>query len=51
MNATNDTQSEQTARWNGAAGRAWVDAQQVLDRLFTPFEDLLVDAVRTASAR
>jgi SAM-dependent methyltransferase len=51
MNATNDTQIEQTARWNGAAGRAWVDAQQVLDRLFTPFEDLLVDAVRTASAR
>ena len=51
MNAPDDTQSEQTALWNGPAGRAWVDAQHVLDRLFTPFEDLLVEAVRAASAR
>ena len=50
MNTT-DSASEQTALWNGAAGRAWVDAQQVLDRLFTPFEDLLVAAVRSASPR
>ena len=45
MNTTHETASEQTALWNGAAGRAWVDAQEVLDRLFTPFEDLLVAAV------
>jgi SAM-dependent methyltransferase len=51
MNTTDDTQREQTALWNGAAGRAWVDAQDVLDRLFTPFETVLVDAVRAASAR
>jgi SAM-dependent methyltransferase len=51
MNTTHDTASEQTALWNGAAGRAWVEAQQVLDRLFTPFEDLLVAAVRAASPR
>lgn len=51
MNTTHDTASEQTALWNGAAGRAWVEAQQVLDRLFSPFEDLLVAAVRVASAR
>jgi SAM-dependent methyltransferase len=51
MNATHDAQSEQTARWNGPAGRAWVEAQHVLDRLFTPFEDLLVEAVRATSAR
>jgi 2-polyprenyl-3-methyl-5-hydroxy-6-metoxy-1,4-benzoquinol methylase len=51
MNTTHDTASEQTALWNGAAGRAWVEAQQVLDRLFTPFEDLLVAAVRAASSR
>jgi SAM-dependent methyltransferase len=51
MNTTHDTASEQTALWNGAAGRAWVEAQQLLDRLFTPFEDLLVAAVRAASAR
>ena len=42
---------EQAALWNGVAGRAWVDAQQPLDRLFTPFEDLLVTAVTAASAR
>ena len=48
MNTTDDTASEQTALWNGAAGHAWVEAQQVLDRLFTPFEDLLVAAVRAA---
>ena len=42
---------EQAALWNGVAGRAWVDAQQALDRLFTPFEDLLVTAVTAASAR
>jgi SAM-dependent methyltransferase len=51
MNTTHDTTSEQTALWNGAAGRAWVEAQHVLDRLFSPFEDLLVAAVRAASAR
>jgi SAM-dependent methyltransferase len=51
MNTTHDTASEQTALWNGSAGRAWVEAQHVLDRLFTPFEDLLVAAVRAASPR
>lgn len=51
MNATHDPHSEQTALWNGPAGHAWVEAQHVLDRLFAPFEDLLVDAVRAASAR
>jgi SAM-dependent methyltransferase len=51
MNGTHDTQREQTALWNGPAGRAWVDAQHVLDRLFAPFTDLLVEAVRAASAR
>jgi SAM-dependent methyltransferase len=34
----------QAVRWNGAAGRNWVDAQALLDRVFKPFEDLLVDA-------
>ena len=42
---------EQAALWNGDAGRAWVDAQQVLDGLYKPFEDQLVDAVRAGSAR
>lgn len=51
METTHDTASEQKALWNGAAGRAWVEAQAVLDRLFRPLEALLVDAVTTASAQ
>src|SRR5262245_26124513 len=43
--------NEQSALWNGTAGRAWVDAQEALDQLFAPFEDLLVNAVSEASAR
>jgi SAM-dependent methyltransferase len=42
---------EQTRLWNGPAGRAWVDAQELLDRVLKPFEDLLVQAVAAASAR
>jgi SAM-dependent methyltransferase len=48
---TEPAADEQAALWNGAAGQAWVEAQQVLDGLFKPFEDQLVDAVRVASAR
>jgi SAM-dependent methyltransferase len=35
----------QAELWNGVAGRAWVDARESLDRLFTPFEELLCEAV------
>src|SRR4051794_9529170 len=38
MNTTNHT------LWNGVAGHAWVDAQEALDDIFRPFEDLLVQA-------
>ena len=52
MNIRQHTEdNEQAALWNGRAGRAWVDAQESLDRLFTPFENLLVDEVRAAQAR
>ena len=47
---THQTDNEQTALWNGGAGRAWVDAQQVLDQMFKPFEDRLAEAVRAGSA-
>jgi SAM-dependent methyltransferase len=36
---------EQSALWNGLSGRAWVDLQDLLDQVFLPFEELLVDAV------
>ena len=38
----------QTTLWNGASGHAWVDAQQVLDQMFKPFE---VRLAATVSAR
>jgi SAM-dependent methyltransferase len=41
----------QAQAWNGASGRAWVDAQTVLDAMFQPFEDHLVEAARALSAR
>lgn len=45
MDAAREIDDEQTARWNGPAGHAWVEAQAVLDEMFRPFEDMLVAAV------
>jgi SAM-dependent methyltransferase len=50
MNVTDEIENQQTKLWNGAAGHAWVDMQELLNRTFKPFEDLLVDAVRARSA-
>jgi SAM-dependent methyltransferase len=41
----NQVNEQQAALWNGAAGRAWVETQVSLDRMFRPFDDLLVEAV------
>ena len=49
MNATNETNDGQSTLWNGDAGHAWVEAQGPLDRMYKPFEDLLVDAVHTTN--
>lgn len=51
MNVTQKTKDEQALLWNGLAGQAWVEAQEFLDQMFKPFEDLLADAVAAASAR
>jgi SAM-dependent methyltransferase len=51
MNATCRSNDEQAMLWNGSGGRAWVDAQNVLDQMFAPLEDLLVEAVITAPVR
>jgi ubiquinone/menaquinone biosynthesis C-methylase UbiE len=51
MDVTQRDDDEQTARWNGPAGHAWVETRAVLDELFKPFEDLLVDAVVTEHAQ
>jgi SAM-dependent methyltransferase len=51
MGVNHEIGDEQARRWNGPAGRAWVEAQDVLDRLFAPLETLIVDAVAARSAR
>jgi SAM-dependent methyltransferase len=38
-----DANDEQARMWNGPSGLAWVENQELLDRMFKPFEDLLVD--------
>ncbi|WP_175690158.1 methyltransferase domain-containing protein [Burkholderia anthina] len=48
---TNRPNDEQSALWNGPSGRAWVEAQASLDRMFAPFETLLADAAAASSAR
>jgi SAM-dependent methyltransferase len=47
MHSSDGAQAE---RWNGPAGQAWVELQALLDQLYKPFEDLLVEAVCTAHA-
>lgn len=50
MDVTHQSDSEQTALWNGPAGRAWVDAQGLLDQVFRSIEDRLVEEVDARSA-
>jgi len=50
MPITQRANEDQTTLWNGVAGRAWVETQESLDRLFKPFEDLLVEAVAARHA-
>lgn len=45
MDSQRNNVDEQSALWNGTAGRAWVETQDLLDRIFQPIEDLLVQAV------
>ena len=45
MKLTQHRRDEQAELWNGTAGRAWVEAQELLDGMFEPFERLLVDEV------
>ena len=51
MNVASQSDNEQTKLWNGLAGHAWVEAQELLDPMFTPLEDLLVEAVSAGSGR
>jgi SAM-dependent methyltransferase len=50
MNVSDRNENEQAALWNGWAGHAWVEAQRLLDQVFKPLEDCLVEAVSAGSA-
>jgi SAM-dependent methyltransferase len=49
MDVARQTNDEQATLWNGVAGRAWVEAQEVTDQLYKPLEDLLVDPIVAGS--
>jgi SAM-dependent methyltransferase len=51
MTDTQRIDTRPAALWNGPSARAWIGAQTVLDAMFKPFEDLLVDAVRDGHGR
>ncbi|MGR4863012.1 class I SAM-dependent methyltransferase [Caulobacter sp. LARHSG274] len=40
----------QARLWNARAGQTWVEQQAMLDRLFLPFEQALLEAVQAAGA-
>src|SRR5689334_2848128 len=45
MNTAQQANAEQSALWNGNAGRGWIETQETLDSTLGPFERVLVDAV------
>ncbi len=49
MESARQSHDEQMALWNGPAGHAWVETQELLDQVLKPFEDLLVEAIPTGS--
>jgi SAM-dependent methyltransferase len=51
MSIPRQSEEDQAALWNGAAGLTWVEAQEPLDRLLKPFEELLVETVLERGAR
>ena len=51
MMNTNSNPGEQNVLWNGAAGCAWVDAEDLIEQVFKPLEVMLTEQVRASSAR
>lgn len=51
MSTASQSGDGQTKQWNGPSGCAWVDEQVMLDAMFQPFEDLLVQAVSGGAVR
>jgi SAM-dependent methyltransferase len=51
MDVSQQRNHEQEALWNGRAGRSWVESQDLLEQMYRPFEDRLVEAVSAAGGR
>jgi SAM-dependent methyltransferase len=49
MKQTEDGNGGQAAVWNGSGGHGWVEMQEVMDGLFQPLEEMLVDSVDTGA--
>jgi SAM-dependent methyltransferase len=48
---THEQAQQQAEMWNGPSGRAWIEQQEALDRMFAPIADLLAAEAAAASAR
>ncbi len=48
---TQQTRTDQKQLWNGAGGRGWVEAQDVIDVMFGPLEEVLVQAATRLGAK
>ena len=42
---------EQAKLWNGPAGRAWIELQELIEQTYKPIEDLLTDVVSAGAPR
>jgi SAM-dependent methyltransferase len=49
MDVAREADDDQQRLWNGSAGHAWVDMQDLLDRTLKPLEDMLVEEVLARS--
>ncbi|MCK1639877.1 class I SAM-dependent methyltransferase [Bradyrhizobium sp. 157] len=49
MDAAYRGDDEQMRLWNGPAGRAWLGTQDLIEQMFKPFEEMLVEAVVSRS--
>jgi SAM-dependent methyltransferase len=48
MDAMSDTNDAKASGWTGGSACGWVDLQEVLDALFEPMQDALLDALAAA---
>jgi SAM-dependent methyltransferase len=46
----NQADLDQSALWNGAGARGWVEAQEILDRLFQPIGEMLLASIRPGNS-